>query len=66
MTTVGYGDVTPITIPGRTLAFLLCIWGVFLVSLMVLTLFETLKLSEEEKRALAVFDKLELRGEIKL
>jgi hypothetical protein len=60
MTTVGYGDSFPYTLPGRAISFLLCIWGVFLVSLMVLILFEMLQLSEAEKTALKVYQKLEI------
>lgn len=61
MTTVGYGDSYPYTLPGRAISFLLCIWGVFLVSMMVLTLFETLQLDDEEKMALQVYKKMELK-----
>lgn len=61
MTTVGYGDSFPLTLPGRMVSFLLCIWGVFLVSLMVLTLFEILQLSEEETLALQVYRKSEVK-----
>lgn len=39
MTTVGYGDYTPKTVPGRTMGFVLCIWGVFLMSMIVIILF---------------------------
>jgi Ion channel len=42
MTTVGYGDSFPYTLPGRIISFFCCVWGVFLISLMVLTLFEIL------------------------
>lgn len=64
MTTVGYGDSFPYTLPGRAISFLLCIWGVFLVSLMVLILFEMLQLSEAEKTALKVYQKLEIQQEL--
>ena len=48
MTTVGYGDYFPRTIPGRCFAFILCIWGVFILGLMIVFLQEILILSEEE------------------
>ena len=38
MTTVGYGDIFPMTNPGRLIAFFICIWGVSLVSMMVVAL----------------------------
>ena len=61
MTTVGYGDYQPKTIPGRTLGFVLCIWGVFLMSMIVIILFNSLELSFEEKQALLIFNKLEAK-----
>ena len=65
MTTVGYGDMTPVTIPGRILSFIMCIWGVFLVSMMVLTLLQKLGLTEEEQLALKVYKILEIKEELK-
>ena len=38
MTTVGYGEFYPRTIPGRTVIFITTIWGVFIVSLLVVAL----------------------------
>lgn len=38
MTTVGYGDFYPRTIAGRIVAFLVCVWGVYIVSLTVYAL----------------------------
>lgn len=61
MTTVGYGDYVPKTIPGRTMGFALCIWGVFLMSMIVIILFQSLELTYEEKQALLIFNKLEAK-----
>lgn len=61
MTTVGYGDYNPKTIPGRAFGFILCIWGVFLLSMIVIILFNSLELSFEEKQALLIFNKLEAK-----
>ena len=38
MTTVGYGDFFPRTLIGRIIDVFLVIWGIFVVSLMVLVL----------------------------
>ena len=47
MTTVGYGDFVPRTMPGRMLGFIICIYGVTGVSLMVLTLQNILRILRE-------------------
>ncbi len=39
MATVGYGDVFPRTPLGRFLTFILCVWGLFLMSIIVIILF---------------------------
>ena len=36
MTTVGYGDFYPRTNLGRIVAFMVCVWGVYIVSLTVI------------------------------
>lgn len=51
MTTVGYGDFFPSTHQGRFIAVLACIWGIFLISLMVVTLTNFLLFSNEESRS---------------
>lgn len=48
----------PKTLPGRVLAFLLCIWGVFITSLFVVTLTNYVTLSPQELKALKLNDKL--------
>jgi potassium intermediate/small conductance calcium-activated channel subfamily N protein 2 len=65
MTTVGYGDFYPRTIPGRAVTFFLCIWGVFLVSMMVVTLSSSLMMSSAEVKAIAVLGRLTLRKRVK-
>jgi potassium intermediate/small conductance calcium-activated channel subfamily N protein 2 len=44
MTTVGYGDFYPRTLIGRIIDTLLVVWGVFIVSLMVVLLTNTLNM----------------------
>lgn len=50
MTTVGYGDYFPATLPGRLVIFVTAIWGVFLVSMMVVALNNTLKMEISESK----------------
>ena len=42
MTTVGYGDYFPTTLLGRIVIFITSIWGVFIVSMLVVALTNTL------------------------
>ena len=44
MTTVGYGDFFPRTIFGRSLDILIAIWGIFIISMMVVVLSSTLNM----------------------
>lgn len=64
MSTVGYGDITPKTIPGRILAFLLSIWGVFIISLVVLIFFNFMKLDDQEAMSLKVYDRMNYRDDM--
>jgi len=64
MTTVGYGDYYPRTHVGRFVTLLVCLWGVFIVSLMVVTLNNILTLSNVEEKSLTVLKRLELRKEV--
>ncbi len=65
MTTVGYGDYNPKTIPGRTIGFVLCIWGIFIMSLIVIILLGSSELEFEEKEALYIFNKLQKQEKLK-
>ena len=51
MTTVGYGDFFAQTIGGRCVSLLIIFWGIFLVSMMVVTLTNTITLDVKETRA---------------
>lgn len=37
LTTVGYGDITPHTIPGKIIIMFCALWGAFMISILVLT-----------------------------
>jgi succinate-acetate transporter protein len=52
MTTVGYGDFYARTEIGRFVIFIVCIWGVFVVSLMVVTMTNILTMSGGEERVI--------------
>eukprot|EP00335_Anophryoides_haemophila_P000126 CAMPEP_0204821168 /NCGR_PEP_ID=MMETSP1018-20131115/4173_1 /ASSEMBLY_ACC=CAM_ASM_000518 /TAXON_ID=46462 /ORGANISM="Anophryoides haemophila, Strain AH6" /LENGTH=62 /DNA_ID=CAMNT_0051921563 /DNA_START=265 /DNA_END=453 /DNA_ORIENTATION=- len=58
MTTVGYGDYYPVTLLGRITIFIVSIWGVFIVSIMVVTMINTLDLNDLEKKAISVLERL--------
>lgn len=50
---------------GRFISFCMCIWGIFLVSLMVVTLTNILTMSAPEEKSLLVLRRLELRKGVK-
>ena len=65
MTTVGYGDFYPRTLIGRIIDFILVIWGIFIVSLMVVVLTNALDMDSNESRALIVLNRLEAKRVVK-
>eukprot|EP01017_Pseudomicrothorax_dubius_P034559 TRINITY_DN4758_c0_g1_i5.p2 TRINITY_DN4758_c0_g1~~TRINITY_DN4758_c0_g1_i5.p2 ORF type:complete len:181 (+),score=36.83 TRINITY_DN4758_c0_g1_i5:921-1463(+) len=65
MTTVGYGDYYPMTSLGRIVAFFICIWGVFVVSLMVVTLSNFLNMSTPEMKAFNVIERIQIKNDLK-
>ena len=58
MTTVGFGDYTPITPLGRIVGILCMSWGVLIVSVMVAVLTNTLSLNSKEKQSFVILKRL--------
>jgi potassium intermediate/small conductance calcium-activated channel subfamily N protein 2 len=65
ITTVGYGDYFAQTFLGRFVIFFVAIWGVFVVSMMVVTLTNALIMTPLEIKAFTVFQKLTFKEELK-
>lgn len=51
MTTVGYGDIYPITPGGRIFTIIACIIGTFVVSLIISQLTSLIKLERDQEKA---------------
>lgn len=66
MSTVGYGDVFPKTRFGRLLGSFLCIWGVIVTSMMVVTLSEFLEFSAPQKNSYTLLQRLSYRDELQI
>lgn len=51
MTTVGYGDIYPVTTQGKVSCVFACFWGNFVISLIVVTLASLVQFSAQEARS---------------
>lgn len=65
MTTVGYGDVYPKSYGGRILGSIMCLWGVLLVSLFVVTISDILEFDQSEKNAYILIKRLVYKEELR-
>jgi hypothetical protein len=65
MTTVGYGDVFPKSYGGRLIGVFLCLWGVLLVSLIVVTISDFLEFNHSEKNSYLLIQRLKYREELR-
>lgn len=65
MTTVGYGDYYPRTIPGRLQTFVLAVWGSVVLSLTVNILEDVQCLEDIEKKSLDYYEALTLKDNLK-
>lgn len=57
MMTVGYGDITAKTIGGRVISIISCICGVFLISMVIVTITSRLNLDQHEHLMFVIFNK---------
>ena len=58
MTTVGYGDFYPKTNVGRCVGIVIAFWGVFIVSLFVVSLSTMLEFDSGELKAYVLSERL--------
>lgn len=66
MTTVGYGDLYPKTNIGRTVGIVIAFWGVFIVSLFVVSLSTMLEFDSGEFKAFLLSERLQLKENLKV
>ena len=52
LTTVGYGDIYPKTDIGRSIVIFICIWGIFIISIMVVTMTNSMELKDSHLSSL--------------
>ena len=53
VTTVGFGDEVPFTVFGRILLMASCLWGNFMISLMIVSVTNVFSLQTNEQKAMA-------------
>lgn len=63
--TVGYGDFYPQTVLGRVIAVVACLWGTFLISLMVVSLTVSVEFTSQEQKAYEELKKGEMHADLK-
>lgn len=65
MTTVGYGDAFPKTMFGRLIGICVCLWGVLLVSLFVVSISDALEFNVPQKNAFNLIHRIIFRDQLK-
>lgn len=58
ITSIGYGDYYPQTLFGRIWAVFICIWGVFIVAIMVTAMDKTMMLENQQQKAFHIINKM--------
>lgn len=64
MFTVGYGDFYPQTHLGRVLVVLACLWGMFLISMLVVQMARATMHSQQESRAFTLISNIQRQRQI--
>ena len=65
MLTVGYGDFYPQTFLGRIIAIIACLWGTFLISIMVVSLTNSTEFTAQEQKAYDELKNYEQQNQLK-
>ena len=65
MTTLGYGDFSPKTSEGRVIGMIACLFGVFLTSLIIISVNNLLEMTRGEQNTLNIINKVYINEEIK-
>ena len=65
ITSVGYGDIYPKSVLGRTVAVMCCFWGTFIISFFVVAVNSVLTLSDAEEKASELLIRLYMKNELK-
>lgn len=65
MTTVGYGDFYPKTYGGRLLGTFICLWGVLLVSLFVVTISQALEFNSPQRNSYMLLQRLTFKEQLR-
>jgi hypothetical protein len=65
LTSAGYGELYPKTFFGRIVGVTICLWGVLIISLFVVTVTDILNFTEYEERAYNLLLKLFYKNELK-
>ncbi len=66
MTTVGYGDFYPKTNIGRIVGIIIAFWGVFIVSLFVVSLSTMLEFDSGELKAFLLNERLQAKEDLRV
>ena len=64
MTTLGFGDVVPVSITARAIVGFASVLGIFLMALFISVVHENLQLSQHEKRILAYIENAGIKTSI--